>query len=117
MKKILLATLLAIVALPAFSADMVCHLSVQPGGNVFGNGTSSCFGIDFSFGNSTTGSWSIVNITKSIDRVVWTDGCSSGLSCIVNVPAYSIQRGKAYIHYDDGSIEFVEATMHYETGH
>ncbi|MFS1524120.1 hypothetical protein ACL7TT_08405 [Microbulbifer sp. 2304DJ12-6] len=118
-KKILLASLFVVgsfTALPALSADLVCTLNVQSGGNVFGNGTSHCEGIDFSFGNSTSGSWAITNITKSIDRINWIKGCNSGLSCTVTVRAYAPNQAEAYIHYDDGTIEYVEASMHYETG-
>ncbi|MEX2961874.1 hypothetical protein [Microbulbifer sp. TYP-18] len=121
MKKILLAFLLvaaSMSALPAFSADMICNLNVQqPGGTVIGNGTSHCFGLDFSFGGSTSGTWTITNIMKPVDRIRWTKGCSSGLSCGVTVYAYTANEGEAYIHYDDGSIELVEATMFYETGY
>ncbi|MFA0809599.1 hypothetical protein [Microbulbifer epialgicus] len=119
-KKILLASSLLIassLAVPAFSANLVCQLNVKSGGQVMGNGTSSCNGIDFSFGSSTSGSWSITNITKSIDRIHWIKGCSSGLSCSVTVRAYSSNEAQAYIHYDDGSIEYVEADMWYETGY
>ncbi|WP_444892502.1 hypothetical protein ACJJIW_05730 [Microbulbifer sp. JMSA004] len=119
-RKLLLASLLIVsssLALPAMSADLVCHVSVKSGGYAFGNGTSYCFGQDFSFGNSTSGSWSITNVTKSIDRIFWVKGCSSGLSCSVTVRAYTSNEAQAYIHYDDGSIEYVEAEMWYETGH
>ncbi|MEW5251556.1 hypothetical protein [Microbulbifer discodermiae] len=117
-KNLLMVSVLALghfFSLPVLSADMTCHLSVS-GGNVVGNGTSYCFGQDFSFGGSTSGRWSIINITKSIDKIDWRKGCSAGLSCTVTVHAYTINKGEAYIHYDDGSIEFVEATMEYETG-
>ncbi|WNZ56512.1 hypothetical protein ACJJI5_00970 [Microbulbifer sp. EKSA008] len=119
-KKLLLASLLLVgasISLPALSANLVCQLNVKSGGQVFGNGTSSCTGIDFSFGNSTSGKWTITNITKSIDRINWIKGCSSGLSCSVTVRAYSTNQGQAYIHYVDGSIEYVSADMWYETGH
>lgn len=119
-KKILLAASLLIgssIALPAFSANLVCNLYVKSGGQSMGNGTSSCSGIDFSFGNSTSGKWTITNITKSIDRINWIKGCTGGLSCNVTVRAYSLNKAQAYIHYVDGSIEYVEADMWYETGH
>ncbi|WP_299584862.1 hypothetical protein [uncultured Microbulbifer sp.] len=119
-KKILLAGSLitaSSLAVPAFSAGLVCQLNVKPGGQVMGNGTSSCNGIDFSFGNSTSGRWTITNITKSIDRINWVKGCNSGLSCGVTVRAYALNQGQAYIHYVDGSIEYVQAEMWYETGH
>ncbi|GAB2891448.1 hypothetical protein ACCI51_02830 [Microbulbifer echini] len=105
------------LAVPAFSADLVCQLNVKSGGHVRGNGTSICTGIDFSFGNSTSGQWSITNITKSIDRINWVKGCNSGLSCGVTVRAYALNEAQAYIHYVDGSIEYVQAEMRYETGH
>jgi len=119
-KKILLASSLIFassLAVPAFSANLVCQLNVKSGGQVFGNGTSHCNGIDFSFGSSTSGSWSITNISKSIDRVHWIKGCNSGLSCGVTVRAYASNEAQAYIHYKDGSIEYVTANMWYETGH
>jgi hypothetical protein len=119
-KKTLLASTLAIgtfMAAPAFSANLECHIYVRAGGHAIGNGTSNCFGQDFSFGNSTSGKYTITNISKSIDRVNWIKGCSSGLECSVTVRAYSTNRAEAYIHYDDGSIEFVDAQMQYETGH
>jgi len=119
-KKILLSIPLIICSfgvLPAFSADLVCNLNVKPGGSVFGNGTNRCGGLDFSFGNSTSGSWEITNITKSIDRIHWVKGCSSGLYCSVTVRAYSANQAEAYIHYVDGTIEYLEGSMFYETGH
>jgi len=121
-KKIIAALALSsatLIALPAFSAEMVCNLNVKSGGNVWGNGTSNCSGIDFSFGNSTSGSYQIQGTTKPVDYVVWLSPSSScsGLYCSVTVRAYSVNTGKAYIHYDDNTIEYVTARMDYETGH
>lgn len=59
-KKILIVLSLLVgsaVALPAFSADLKCNLNDKAGGQVIGNGTNRCGGLDFSFGASTSGSW------------------------------------------------------------
>ncbi|WP_444943293.1 hypothetical protein ACJJIK_15695 [Microbulbifer sp. ZKSA006] len=118
-KLLIIISLLAgsLVALPALSADLECTLNVKSGGHVYGNGTSHCGGLDFSFGSSTSGKWEITNITKSIDYVNWINGCSSGLSCSVTVQAYSSNLAKVYIHYTDGSIEYLSGSMSYETGY
>ncbi|WP_444895538.1 hypothetical protein [Microbulbifer sp. SSSA005] len=119
-KKILIVLSLLVgsaIALPAFSADLKCNLNVKAGGQVIGNGTNRCGGLDFSFGTSTSGSWEIVNITKSIDYVNWIKGCSSGLYCSVTVRAYASNPAEVYIHYTDGSIEYLDGSMFYETGY
>jgi len=119
-KKIILPLALtfgALSAVPAMAADMSCYINAKNGGQTWGNGTSNCSAFDFSFGNSTSGRYIIKNMTKPVKKISWIKGCSSGTSCTVNVRAYSVNSGEAYIHYTDGSIEFVSAYMDYETGH
>lgn len=105
----------------AMSANLVCYLNVKAGGNVFGNGTSNCSGLDFSFGNSTSGRFTIQNITKNVDTVIWQGdaSCSGGTQCYVTVRAYSGNTtAKATILYDDGTWETTNsASMNYETGY
>ncbi|AWF83298.1 hypothetical protein BTJ40_00575 [Microbulbifer sp. A4B17] len=120
MKKLLIIFSLLVgpvVTQPAFSADLECTIYVKSGGFEFGNGTNFCGGFDFSFGSSTSGNWEITNITKSIDYVNWIEGCSSGLSCSVTVRAYASNPAEVYIHYTDGSIEYLTGSMTYETGY
>jgi hypothetical protein len=102
------------------AADLTCNLNVKNGGNVMGNGTAHCFGMDFSFGNSTSGSYAIKNITKPISSVLWSGNakCSGGTSCGVTVRAYSVNQASATILYKDGTWETTNtARMEYETGH
>lgn len=117
-KHLLASSLLALATISssALSAEMTCHLNVKPGGVAYGNGSSSCHGIDVSFANTTSGKWEIKDITNSVSRINWIKGCSSGTSCATTVQAYSTNRAEAYIHYRDGSIEYVNASMYYETG-
>ncbi|NMH65907.1 hypothetical protein [Shewanella salipaludis] len=103
----------------ALAADLVCHLNVKSGGNVYGNGTAHCSGLDFSFGSSTSGSYNIVNINKMVKSVIWSGNakCSGGTSCGVTVRAYSVNQASATILYQDGTWEQTNtATMEYETG-
>jgi len=104
----------------AFAANMVCHLNVKSGGNVDGNGTDHCVGLDFSFSSGTSGTYSIENITKPVSSVIWSGNakCSGGVSCNVAVRAYSINKASATILYKDGTYEQTNtAYMEYETGY
>ncbi|QSX39136.1 hypothetical protein [Shewanella cyperi] len=104
----------------AFAADMVCNLNVKSGGYVDGNGTAHCIGFDYSFGSSTSGTYSIENVTKPISSVIWSGNakCSGGVSCGVTVRAYSINKASATILYKDGTWEQTNtANMSYETGY
>lgn len=103
----------------AVAANMVCKLNVKSGGHVTGNGTDYCSGIDFSFGSSTSGSYTIANVNKMVKSVIWSGNakCTSGTSCGVTVRAYSVNQASATILYQDGTWEQTNtATMEYETG-
>lgn len=124
MKNLLKVTaLMSAMLLPqsAMSANLTCHLYVKSGGNVFGNGTANCSGLDFSFGNSTSGRFTIENISKDISNVIWQGdaNCSGGTQCSVTVRAYSGNTSaNATILYDDGTWETTNtASMDYETGY
>jgi hypothetical protein len=120
LKKIIATLVLSssiLITLPVFSAEMICNLNVKSGGHTWGNGTSNCSGLDMSFGNNTIGNYQIKETTKPVDHVVWVSprNCS-GLFCSVTVIAYDKNIGKAYIHYDDNTVEYVSAEINYETG-
>jgi hypothetical protein len=102
------------------ASDLVCNVSVKSGGNVMGNGTDYCVGFDLSFGNSTSGSFTIKNVTKPISSVLWSGDakCSGGISCGVTVRAYRLTQASATILYKDGTWEKTNsASIEYETGH
>ena len=105
----------------SLAADLVCDVYPKGNGNSFGNGTASCDALDFSFGNSTSGKYYLKNITKPVQRVIWSGhaGCSGGTSCSVTVRAYSWnQKASATVLYKDGTYEITNtARMSYETGH
>jgi hypothetical protein len=118
--KVLALVSTAFFAQSALAADLTCNLNVKQGGHVMGNGTAHCFGMDFSFGNSTSGSYNINNISKPISSVLWNGNanCSGGTSCGVTVRAYSSNQASATILYKDGTWETTNtARMEYETGH
>lgn len=103
-----------------FAADLVCDVYAKGNGNSFGNGTQSCNAFDFSFGNSTNGRFYLTNISKPINKVIWSGDarCSGGTSCSVTVRAYGGNSAKATILYKDGTYEVTNtARMSYETGH
>ncbi|MDK1287967.1 hypothetical protein [Pseudoalteromonas umbrosa] len=105
----------------AFSAELVCDVYPKGNGNSWGNGTQNCFGIDFSFGTSTSGRFYLKNVSKPIQEIQWNGAarCSgTSTSCRVTVRAYSATSASALILYKDGTWEKTNtATASYETGH
>jgi hypothetical protein len=123
MKNILRTLLLTGAALATnsvFATDLVCDVYPKGGAGNGSNGTSHCFAIDFSFGNSTSGKFYLENISKPINQVIWQGdaSCSGGTSCSITVRAYSRESASALILYKDGTYETTNtAYMEYETGH
>ncbi|WP_440056268.1 hypothetical protein ACSLBF_19355 (plasmid) [Pseudoalteromonas sp. T1lg65] len=112
----------AMITLGAFSfsseaAQMKCDVWTK-NGNTWG--TTNCFGMDFSFGRSTTAKFYITGVTKPVDSIVWTtnSSCSSGTSCTFTASAYRTYYAEAKILYSDGTWEKTNrSTLSYETGH
>jgi hypothetical protein len=103
----------------AAAANMTCNLNVKSGGNVMGNGTDYCVGMDFSFGSSTSGSFKIEGINKTVNSIIWNTNtsCKSGTTCNFTVRAYRLNQASATILYQDGTWENTNtATIEYETG-
>ncbi|MDP4486416.1 hypothetical protein CWB89_00085 [Pseudoalteromonas piscicida] len=118
-----IAKILAAIALVgtcgAGATELNCDLQVKRGGNVIGNG-QTCFGMDFSFGNSTTGKFYLTNISKPINKVIWNGdaSCSGGVECGLTVYAYQTHTATATILYKDGTYEETNVSrISYETGH
>jgi hypothetical protein len=102
------------------ATELVCDVYPKGNGNSWGNGTSSCDALDFSFGNSTSGKYYLKNISKPISNVIWSGkaSCNGGTSCGVTVRAYSSNTAGATVLYQDGTYEIMNtARMSYETGH
>ncbi|ODB41997.1 hypothetical protein BB427_10815 [Pseudoalteromonas sp. BMB] len=122
MKSTLIASVLVVLGGLSFSsqaADLKCSLNVKSGGNVWGNNTSYCSGIDFSFDNSTSGKFYIANATKAISKVIWNGdaSCSGGTTCNMTIRAYRQYNATATILYTDGTYETTNsAHIDYETG-
>ena len=115
-------TLVGATILPhnALAADLACNLNVAWSGTVNGNGTAFCEGLDYTFGNSTTGSFFLKNVTKPIHSVTWNGDANCGSTatfCPVTVFAYFPSEASATILYTDGTWETTNtATIDYESG-
>ncbi|MEJ6476222.1 hypothetical protein [Pseudoalteromonas piscicida] len=122
MKHKMIKTLAAVALLGAGSVsatELHCDIQVKRGGNVIGN-EQTCFGMDFSFGNSTSGKFYLANITKPINKVIWNGdaNCSGGVECALTVYAYQTHTATATILYKDGTYEETNVSrISYETGH
>ena len=104
----------------ALATELVCDVYPKGNGSSWGNGTSRCDALDFSFGNSTSGKYYLKNISKPINSVIWSGHatCNGGTSCGVTVRAYSSNSAGATVLYQDGTYEIMNtARMSYETGH
>lgn len=123
MKTTLIASalvLLGTLSIDSQAADLRCSLNVKSGGNVWGNGSNHCSGLDFSFGNSTSGKFYIANASKPISKVIWNGdaSCSGGTTCYMTIRAYRQYNATATILYTDGTYETTNsAHIDYETGH
>ncbi|MCF6436669.1 MULTISPECIES: hypothetical protein [Pseudoalteromonas] len=104
----------------ALATTLVCDVYPKSGGNSFGNGTKNCGAFDYSFGNSTSGKFYLINISKPIQEVRWEGRatCSGGTSCNATIRAYTQNKASALILYKDGTWEQANtASAWYETGH
>lgn len=106
----------------SFATDLVCDVYAKSAGGQSSNGLAFCDAIDYSYGNSTSGRFYLINITKPIYQVIWNghaSSCQGGTSCSVKVKAYKPgQKATATILYKDGTYETTNTSrMYYETGH
>ncbi len=121
MKKYLLVTLFSVFGLLAFNshaASMSCTMATQ-GGSVF-QYSGGCFGQDFSFGRSTTATYTINPHGETILNTIWIEGCSApngAMSCQTTLPAYQSRTARAILILPPGDrFKEVSATALYETG-
>ncbi|MCW8092501.1 hypothetical protein [Alteromonas sp. ASW11-130] len=122
MKKLLACALLlsAGAAFNANAASMTCEVSVTGSQSSSQSWDGGCFGFDYSFRNSTNGTFDILPQGEAIDDVLWLEGCSApdgAMSCSTTIRAYGPNKVRALVLKTDGSYEYVEARAHYESGH
>ncbi|WP_240221235.1 hypothetical protein [Rheinheimera hassiensis] len=118
MKKTLTAVALLLASNSSMAAQMECMVDTDSLDTwQVSECTSFEYTLDRAVNNAT---WRIVNITKTISSVIWserTTGCSSSAtSCTKAIPPYSYHLGKATVLYTDGTYEILQATAQFETG-
>ena len=111
-------TVISSLFISANAADMQCFVDTAAFDEPrIGN----CPNIEFTFDNRpNTAVWQIINITKTIQEVIWqeaTAGCSSSATtCSMSITPFQLHTGRAVILYTDGTFETVSAVASFETG-
>lgn len=118
MKKTLTALGLLLASGTTMAAQMECMVDTD----AFDSWQSpECNSFEYTLDRApNNATWRIVNITKTISSVIWSErtaGCSSSATtCTKPIPPYSYHLGKATVLYTDGTYEVLQATAQFETG-